>query len=76
MHYFSIKFQKLKYICMLAGYLRDISGSYNICIFIINGFTLTTIIIWSIEFTVAAFRKKNKSKKQVVKEHKLNNSTS
>lgn len=41
------------------GYLRDEVGNYNICIHIINTFSIVTIVIWTLEIIVDLRKFKN-----------------
>ncbi|KAK9509593.1 hypothetical protein O3M35_006872 [Rhynocoris fuscipes] len=36
----------------VVGFVRDISGDYNLCIYMINCMSLSTIILWSVEYLV------------------------
>ncbi|XP_029173669.1 uncharacterized protein LOC114942459 [Nylanderia fulva] len=45
-------------ISPLIGYVRDVSGSYKICIHIMTAMTLVTFVMWSVEFLYSASRKR------------------
>ncbi|KAL6440489.1 hypothetical protein ACFW04_003188 [Cataglyphis niger] len=45
-------------ISPLIGYIRDVSGSYKICIHIMTAIILITFIMWSIEFLYIVFCKR------------------
>lgn len=40
----------------LIGLLRDVSGSYNLCIVFINMLTLLTLIMWTVEIVIIRYR--------------------
>jgi hypothetical protein len=39
-----------------TGVIRDVSGSYNLCIGFINLLTLTTLIMWTVEIIIIRHR--------------------
>ncbi|XP_063229804.1 monocarboxylate transporter 13-like [Bacillus rossius redtenbacheri] len=43
----------------IIGYVRDVSGSYNACIFIINILSFVTIVMWLTEFFYKKFKIKS-----------------
>lgn len=43
----------------LLGYIRDLTGSYQKCIIIINLVTMTTILMWTVEMVYLKYKKKS-----------------
>ncbi|XP_011862379.1 PREDICTED: uncharacterized protein LOC105559003 [Vollenhovia emeryi] len=53
-------FMVFKGLCVVTmspviGYIRDVSGSYKICIHVMTAMILTTFVVWSVEFLYGLF---------------------
>ena len=42
------------------GVVRDVTGSYSLCVILMNCVTFTTILMWTIEAIIVKCRRKNK----------------
>ena len=43
----------------ILGVLRDATGSYTICIIVMNCITITTILMWATEAIIKRFKRRN-----------------
>ncbi|KAJ8940399.1 hypothetical protein NQ318_009328 [Aromia moschata] len=53
----------------LLGVVRDITGSYSLCIILMNCVTFTTVIMWTTEYVLRRYRNKEENKpKEIAQE--------
>lgn len=52
----------------LLGVIKDVTGSYSLCIVVMNVITFTTVIMWTSEAIILRCRQKNNSPHLALKE--------